>query len=184
MSLAPTTSLDFSRSNARDRSVLHSPKDAWTLRTHDIPGIRQDQRGMNAASSPFRQNGVSRLASQRRIARCFASRSTESDWPHATLRIRTRSTPRGACSAPGDRQAPIFPPGERRWDSEATSGAAGQRERTALMSGHETICPSSWHAGGAIGRLTPRPWERADADWFIWPGFFFKRLASDRLPPE
>ena len=53
---------DFSRSNARGRSDLRSPHDAWTSQTHENPGIRQDRRGMSAASSPFRQNGDSRLA--------------------------------------------------------------------------------------------------------------------------
>jgi len=60
--LAPTMSGDLSRSNARGRSDLHSPNDAWTSQTHGSPGMLQDRRGMNAASSPFRQNGVARLA--------------------------------------------------------------------------------------------------------------------------
>ena len=60
--LAPTISLDSSRSNARGRSDLHSPNDAWTSQTHGSPGMLQDRRGMNAASSPFCQNGVARLA--------------------------------------------------------------------------------------------------------------------------
>ena len=60
--LAPTMSGDSSRSNARGRSDLHSPNDAWTSQTHGSPGMLQDRRGMNAASSPFRQNGVARLA--------------------------------------------------------------------------------------------------------------------------
>ena len=58
----PPLSLHFSRSNARGRSDLHSPNDAWTSQAHDSPGMLQDRRGMSAASSPFRQNGVSRLA--------------------------------------------------------------------------------------------------------------------------
>jgi hypothetical protein len=60
--LAPTMSGDLSRSNARGRSDLHSPNDAWTSQTHDSPGVLQDRRGMNAASPPFRENGVARLA--------------------------------------------------------------------------------------------------------------------------
>jgi hypothetical protein len=51
------------RSNARGRGDLHSPKDAWTSQTHTSPGIRQGRRGTNAASSHFRRNGVSILAS-------------------------------------------------------------------------------------------------------------------------
>ena len=60
--LAPTTSLDFSMSNARGRSDLHSSNDAWTSQTYGRPGMLQARRGMSAASSPFRQNGDSRLA--------------------------------------------------------------------------------------------------------------------------
>jgi hypothetical protein len=41
------------------RGNLHSTKAAWTPQTH---GIQQYRRGMNAASSPFCQNGISRLA--------------------------------------------------------------------------------------------------------------------------
>jgi hypothetical protein len=59
MRLAPTISLDFSRSNARDRSDLHSPNDAWTLRTPDSPQYcKIGAGGTNTASSTFRQNGV------------------------------------------------------------------------------------------------------------------------------
>jgi hypothetical protein len=62
MSLAPVISLDFSRSNARGRSDLHSPKDARTSKPQSSPGILQDRRGMNAESLHFRQSGVARLA--------------------------------------------------------------------------------------------------------------------------
>jgi hypothetical protein len=68
MSLAPIISPDNLRSNARGRSDLHGAKDTWTSQTHDIPGIMQDRRGTNAASSPFRQNGVSSLAAIDRSA--------------------------------------------------------------------------------------------------------------------
>ena len=60
--IPPTMSRGFSRSNARGRSDLHSPNDAWTSQAHESPGMLQDRRGMSAASSTFRQNGVSRLA--------------------------------------------------------------------------------------------------------------------------
>jgi hypothetical protein len=105
--LAPITSLHFSRSKSRGRSDLHSPDDAWTSQTHVSPGIRQDRRGMNAASSPFRQNGDSRLAAIGRSGfrqqidglagrvRTYAS----------TLEIRAK---RRVIRGPADRQAPIF----------------------------------------------------------------------------
>jgi hypothetical protein len=56
---------------------------------------------------------------------------------------RRRRVPRAGWLA-----GPGIPPGERRWDSEASSEAAGRRERTALMSGYGTVGPSSWHALG------------------------------------
>ncbi len=87
MRLAPTTSLD-SRSNARGRSDLPSPNDEWTSQTHDISGVRQDRRGMNAASSPFRKNGVSRLAATGRSG--FREQIDGIGWPRATLCIDTR----------------------------------------------------------------------------------------------
>jgi hypothetical protein len=96
MSLAPTISRDFSWSNARGRSDLHSPKDAWMSQTHESSGILQDRRGMNAASSPFRQNGVSRLAATGRWG--FAGRST--DWLAVCDAMHRRhSRSRRACSA-------------------------------------------------------------------------------------
>ena len=86
--LAPTMSFHFWRSNARGRSDLHSPNDAWTSQAHESPEILQDRRGMSAASSPFRQNGVSRLA-----ATCRSGIRQQIDglgWPRANLCIDTR----------------------------------------------------------------------------------------------
>ena len=83
-------SLHFSRSesNARGRSDLHSPNDAWTSQTHDSPGIRQDRRRMNAASSPFRQNGESRLTATGSSG--FCQQIDGIGWPRAILCINTR----------------------------------------------------------------------------------------------
>ncbi len=86
--LAPTMSGDLSRSNARGRSDLHSPNDAWTSLTHGRPGIRQDRRGMRAASSTFRQNGYSRLAATCRSG--FRQQIDGLGCLHATLCIDTR----------------------------------------------------------------------------------------------
>ena len=61
MHLAPTIA-GLIEVEAWGRSDLHSPNDAWTSQPHDGLGIRQDRRGMNAASSPLCQNGDSRLA--------------------------------------------------------------------------------------------------------------------------
>jgi hypothetical protein len=67
--LAATVSGDFSRSNARGRSDLHSFDDAWTSQhAWQTPRIRQVRRGMHAATSPFRQ--IVCLRSDRGRSRC------------------------------------------------------------------------------------------------------------------
>ena len=149
VSLAPTMSGDFSRSNARGRSDLHSSNDDWTSLTHGRPGIRQAQRGMSAAWSPFRQNGDSRLAATGSSG--FREQIDGLGWPRASLCIGTRD-PRDEASVPpsGWPAGPDIPPGERRWDSEANAETAGRRERTALVSGYGTVGPSSWHVWSAI----------------------------------
>jgi hypothetical protein len=127
------------------------PKDAWTSRTDDSPGILQDRRGMNAASSQAfpserplsprsdRSNGVSQASSTGWAGRVRQYAST----------LKIRATTRVFCG-PGDRQAPIF-----RQESEGEGGirrrirrqpAAGRRERTALMFGYGTVGRSSLHA--------------------------------------
>jgi len=85
---APVISLDFSRSYARGRSDLHSPKDASTSQTHASPGIRQDRRGTNAASPPFPPNGVSRLAAT--DGAVFRQQLEGVSWPRATFCIGTQ----------------------------------------------------------------------------------------------
>jgi len=95
--LPPNLSGGFSRSNARGRSDLHSPNDAWTSQAHESPGMLPDRRGMSAASSPFRQNGASRLA-----ATCRWGIRQQIDglgWPRETLCINTRD-PRGNARVP------------------------------------------------------------------------------------
>jgi hypothetical protein len=85
-----TMSGDFSRSNAKGRSDLHSPNDDWTSQTHGRPGLRQDSdwRGMSAASSPFRQNGDSHLEATGRSG--FRQQIDGLGWPRATLYVDTR----------------------------------------------------------------------------------------------
>jgi hypothetical protein len=149
MRLAPTMSGDFSRSNARGRRDLHSPNDAGTSQTHDRPEMLPDRRGMNAASSPFRQNGVSRLAATGRSG--FRQQIDGLGWPRASLCIGTRDPRDYAPVSPSGWPAgPDIPPEERRRDSEANSEAAGRREQMALVSGHGTVGPSSWHVWSAI----------------------------------
>ncbi len=159
--LAPCASLPpcrgFSRSNARGRSDLHSPNDAWTSQAHDSPGTLQDRRGMNAASSPSRQNGVSRLA-----ATCRSGIPQQIDglgWPRVSLCIGTRDlrdyarVPRAGWPA-----GPDIPPGERRWDSapradgthawvwdrRAEQLARMERDLTAHIAALETADASKW----------------------------------------
>jgi hypothetical protein len=159
MRLAPPMSLDHSRSNARGRSDLHSPDDAWTSQTHDSPGILQDRRGMNAVTSPFRQNGGSRLAANDRSGFREQIDGSAGRVRCYTSKLEIRATTR-AFHGPGDRQAPIFRQESEGGISEANSGAAGRRDRMELMSGNGTVGSSSWHAGSATGWLTPRSWEQ------------------------
>ena len=95
--IPPTMSRDFSRSNARGRSDLHNPNDAWKSQTHASPGIRQDRRGMKTASSPFRQNGDSRLAATGRSG--FRQQIDGLGLPRASLYIDTQD-PRDEARVP------------------------------------------------------------------------------------
>jgi hypothetical protein len=116
---------------------------------HGRPGIPQDGRGMNAASSPFRQNDDSRLAATGRSG--FRKQIDGLGWPRANLCIDTRD-PRDEARVPraGWPAGPDIPRGEQRWDSEANAEAAGRRERMALVSGYGTVGPSSWRVWSAI----------------------------------
>jgi hypothetical protein len=120
-------SLDFSRSNARGRSDLHSPNDEWTPQTHESSGIRQDCAGIAVAAFPSE-----RRLSPRSDLSLGVSRADRRDWL-ATCDIIHRHS-RYARRVPRTRwlAGPGIPQGERRWDSEASSEAAGRRERTAL----------------------------------------------------
>jgi hypothetical protein len=133
-----------------------APKDAWTSKTHVSPRIRQDRRGTNAASSPFRQNGISR-SSQRLIARGTGLAGRVRNYA-SKLEI-TATMP---CSRAGWPKGPDMPR-ERRWIRRRIRGAAGRRERTVLMAVYEAVGLSSLYAGSAIRWLAPRPWETADA---------------------
>ncbi len=77
MRLATTISLDFS--NVKGRGDL-SPNEAWTSQTHGNPRILQDWPGMNAASSPFHQNGDFRLAATGRVGFPSRSMGLEQKW--------------------------------------------------------------------------------------------------------
>ena len=123
--IPPTMSWDFSRSNARGRSDLHSPNDVWTSQAHGSPGMLQDRRGMNAASSPFNQNGVARLAATDRSG--FRRQIDGLGWLRASLCINIRDLRDGARGL-GDRQAPIF-----RQESEG-----GIRRRVRRQPGGES----------------------------------------------
>jgi hypothetical protein len=148
--LAPTMLLDFSRMRGVGATCT-----AQT--THDVPNAGQPLN--TARSAPFRQDGNSLLAATGRSG--VRERIDGIGWPSATLCIDTRD-PRVMFRGPGDRQAPIFrQKSEGELDSQGSSEAAGRRDRTALMSGHGTVGPSSWHAGSAIGRrLTALSWEQ------------------------
>ncbi len=95
------------------------------------------------------------LASQRPVARGFASRSTGLAGRVRHYGLRIRATTRVFCG-PGDQQAPIS-----RQESEGGTRRRVWRppggESTSLMYGYGTIGSSSLHAGSAIGWLAPRP---------------------------
>ena len=155
---------DFSRSNARGRGDLHSdlPKLRMDVPKHGRPGIRQDWRGMSAASSPFRQKGDSRLAATGRSG--FRQRRSTGwagrvQYQHRHSRSEIRAKMR-VFRGPDDRQAPIFRQesegGIRRRIRKQPGGESGRH----WCLGMEPSVASSWHAWSAIWRLTPRPWER------------------------
>jgi hypothetical protein len=74
------------------------PNYAWTSQRHGRPGIRQDWRGMSAASSPFRQKGDSRLAATGRSG--FRQRRSTGWAGRVQYQHRhSRSARRCACSA-------------------------------------------------------------------------------------
>ena len=108
------------------RSDLRSAKDALTSQAHDIPGALQDRRGMNAASSPFRQNGVSSPAGTSGSLGVSPTdrRYSMIGWPQDP---RDESRVRG----PGDRQPPIIRQesegGIRRRVRRQPCGACGRR---------------------------------------------------------
>ncbi len=148
MSLAPIISLDFSRSKARGRSDLHSPK------THGRPKriASPEQCKLGAAGTQRRRLSV-RTASLAATDRSGLRRSRERRcWPlgcglrhrHSTYARLNHVSP-----GPGVRQAPIMRPERGGADSEASSEAAGRRERTTLMVGYGDAGPSSLHAGSA-----------------------------------
>ena len=87
------------------RGNLHRTKAAWTPQTH---GIQQYRRSKNAASSPFRQNRVSRLAATEGSPADRRDRPTACDTMQHAWSLR--SARRNACSVgPVDSQAPIYP---------------------------------------------------------------------------
>ena len=136
MSLAPIISLDFSRSNARGRSDLHRPKDAWTSLAHTSPeyckiGAAGTQRrrlrlfvrtaSFRLAATDSRGFGASRFVGASRSTG-LAGRMRDYASP---LQIRaTTRVFRGSV----DRQAPIF-----RQESEG-----GTRRRMRKQPGGES----------------------------------------------
>ena len=162
MSLASTISLEFSKSNARGRSDLRSPDDAWTSQAHDSLGIRQDRRALSAAPSPFRKNGHSNLAATGLCRSGFRKQIDDIGWPRANLcidNIKIRGTQ--VLGGTGDRQAPIF----------CQESEGGIRRRMRRQPGGESgrhwclgMEPSDRAAGtygarfGCVNRLSSQPW--------------------------
>ncbi len=139
--------------DARGRSDLHSPK------THGRPKriASPKQCKIGAAGTQRRRLSVrtASLASPRLAATdCSGLRRSRERrcWPLGCgLRHRQSTYARlnHVLPGPGVRQAPIMRPEREGADSEASSEAAGRRERTTLMVGHGDAGPSSLHAGSA-----------------------------------
>jgi hypothetical protein len=133
--IAPCASLPSYRWTSRGRmrgvgATCTAPK------THGLPKrmpaeIRQDRCGTSAASSPFPPNGVARLGSP--DGAVFRQQLEGVSWPRATFCIVDQD-PR-ALHGPSDQAGPGIPPGERRWDYEASSKAgswAARADGTAI----------------------------------------------------
>ncbi len=127
--------------------------------THGRPKRMTAPEYGKIGAGPTRRRRVSvrtaSLASQRPVARGFASRSTglaghvrdyaSSHEIQMTMRVfRGRVTGRPRLSR------------ESEGGISRRVGRQPGDERTALKPGRGTVGPSSWH----VRRLTPRPWER------------------------
>jgi hypothetical protein len=152
--LKESISLDFSRSNARGRSDLHSPTDAWTPQTHESSGIRQDRRGNRSRRLSVR---AATLASQRPVARGFASRSTglAGHVRHYTSTLKTRATT--PCSAGRLACRPRY---SARRAKVGFRGEFGGSRAARADSTDVWVWNRRPEQLARIGRPTPRPWER------------------------
>jgi hypothetical protein len=90
-----------------------------------MPAPGSGKIGTNAASSPFPPNGVSHLAAT--DGAVFRQQREGVSWPRATFCIVDQD-PR-ALHGPSDQAGPGIPPGERRWDYEASSEAGSWAAR-------------------------------------------------------
>ena len=129
--------MDFSNTNARARSDLHSPNDVCTSQAHQSPRVMQDWGGKNAASSPFRQNSVSRLT----VADCLGvGKDIDGVGRSAAVKGGHRSicNLQATKTMPCDREAPIICPETKGADSEASSEAAAGGEELPCLRFHWT----------------------------------------------
>ena len=121
-----------------------------------IGAARTQRRRLSVRTAP--------LASQRPIARGICRESDGVGRVAAGLGIATRRARLKRVSPWARRPAgPDHPPGDQRCGFRGEYRGSQARDRTVLMPGNVDAGPSSWHAGTAIGRLTPRPRGAADA---------------------
>ena len=101
------------------------------------------------------------LASQRPTARVAGSGSAKLRLLTCDRRHQhTLSAKTCAVFYPHERQAPSIHLPTRRGNFEASSEAAGRRNRAGVVGCHGDAGPSSLHARDATGGLTPAPWKR------------------------
>ena len=149
-----------------------APKTLRTSQTHDSPGMLQGRRGANAASSAFRQNGVSprsgRLLGVSQTCpegerRCWPPAAAEGINAHATGMRWWTKPPVGYRSGP-PRPAGADPiqsaPHRTAPESETYCPLAliprrarrqprGESGRQCAIRGHRDAGPSCLHAGSA-----------------------------------
>ena len=105
--------------------------------------------------------GMASVASQRPTARVAAGGSAKLRLPTCDRRHpHTLSAKTCAVFYPHERQAPSIHLPTRRGNVEASSEAAGRRNRSAVVGCRGDAGPSSLYARDATGGLTPAPWKR------------------------
>ena len=131
------------------------------MRCKYIAAREYDRKCGESGSAVAFPSGWRLLASQRPTARVAGSGSTKfrlltCDRRHQHI-ISAKTC---AVFCLHERQAPSIHLPTRRGNFEASSEAAGRRNRSAVVVCHGDAGPSSLYARDATGGLTPAPWKR------------------------